>query len=457
MTSRRWLFGRSAGTLTATAILVFALLVAVGGSLTTRAQIRASFDRQKNIQQAQLDLEQMIKTQLDEETAVRGYTITRDTIFLDPYYSAVGKFEPLEKQLAAVLRSEDLQNGQMALEEFDTVHEEWHKAVADPLITSPSVKISIQVEKRGKALVDQERADAAFLEDLLARRNAEVANQTQAQVNQTGYTRAIWLVIFGVLAILFNTYRSRTRAQLESERTTTMTLQRAFKSAVEQLPHCEIGTAYVSAARDLAIGGDVFDVYRLAETQALVLIADVSGKGVDAAVLTAFIKFTIRGIALRRRDPGAILAEFNTAFPRTVTDPYLFVSMFVGIFDFENRTLSYASGGHDAIFLRRADGSVEQLSVTGPILGVMEEPFATRLIRLQEHDMVVLSTDGLTEARNSAGEQLGEGARELIAQGPAQPQALVDMLMAQLRARTGRRMSDDVAILAIKLHGDGPP
>ena len=83
----------------------------------------------------------------------------------------------------------------------------------------------------------------------------------------------------------------------------------------------------------MAVGGDVFDVYRLSDTLALVLIADVSGKGVDAAVLTAFIKFTIRGIALRRRDPGAILAEFNTAFAQTVENPYLFVSMFVGVLD----------------------------------------------------------------------------------------------------------------------------
>ena len=70
-------------------------------------------------------------------------------------------------------------------------------------------------------------------------------------------------------------------------------------------------------------------MYRLSDTLALVFIADVSGKGVDAAVLTAFIKFTIRGIALRRRDPGAMLGEFNTAFSQTVENPYLFVSMFV--------------------------------------------------------------------------------------------------------------------------------
>ena len=163
------------------------------------------------------------------------------------------------------------------------------------------------------------------------------------------------------------------------------------------------------------MGGDVFDVYRLSDTLAMAFIADVSGKGVDAAVLTAFIKFTIRGIALRRRDPGAMLAEFNTAFSQTVENPYLFVSMFVGVLDTQTLQFRYASAGHDSAFVRRAD-DVQQLAVTGPVLGVMEEPFETKTLYLEDGDTLVLVTDGLTEARNRAGEQLyEEGAMELIA------------------------------------------
>jgi len=172
---------------------------------------------------------------------------------------------------------------------------------------------------------------------------------------------------------------------------------------------------------------------------------------VDAAVITAFIKFTIRGIALRRRDPGAMLAEFNTAFAQTVENPYLFVSMFVGVLDTETFQLRYASAGHDSAFIRRSTG-VQQLAVTGPVLGVMEEPFETKTIYLEEGDTVVLATDGLTEARNRSGEQLHEeGAMRLIAQSSLQPQLLADELVAQVKALGGNTMRDDLAILAIRV------
>lgn len=444
---------RSAGTLTATAILIFALLIAVSGAFTTRAQIRASFDREKNIQRAQLALEELLRVQLDEETGVRGFAITRDATFLDPYYAAIGRYGPLGAQLNETLRNEQMQQGLDALAEFDRVHDDWHRYVAGPLIQNPNRRTTLEIEKRGKLLIDQERADAAALSQMLAARNHELEAQTQVEINQTLYVRAVWLVIFGLLAILFNAYRGRLNRELEEEKTTTETLQRAFTSAFETLPNCEIASAYISAARHAAIGGDVFDVYKLSDQLALVLIADVSGKGIDAAVITAFIKFTIRGIALRRRDPAAILAEFNTAFPRAVSNPYIFVSMLVGILDFENMTFAYASGGHDSAYVRRAAGSVEQLVVTGPILGVMEEPFANRLLRLDRGDALVLATDGLTEARNQKTVQLQEGAMTLISRAGGSAQQVVDSIIAELQAYTRRRLGDDVALLVIKMDG----
>jgi serine phosphatase RsbU (regulator of sigma subunit) len=199
------------------------------------------------------------------------------------------------------------------------------------------------------------------------------------------------------------------------------------------------------------VGGDVFDVHQLSDRLGLIVIADVSGKGVDAAVLTAFIKFTIRGIALRRRDPGFILQEFNRAFPRTVGNPYLFVSMFVGILDTWTLRLDYASAGHDVAFVRRGT-AVEQLAVTGPVLGVMEEPFDVKTLYLEDGDTIVLSTDGLTEARDSEGNLLeASGAMKWIAEEDADPVKLAPRLIERARARSNNTMRDDVAVLAIKI------
>jgi sigma-B regulation protein RsbU (phosphoserine phosphatase) len=188
---------------------------------------------------------------------------------------------------------------------------------------------------------------------------------------------------------------------------------------------------------------------------ALVLIADVSGKGIDAAVLTAFIKFTIRGIALRRRDPAAILAEFNTAFAQAVENPYLFVSMFVGVLDTQTFALKYASAGHDSAYIRRSD-NVQQLAVTGPVLGVMEEPFETRAVNLEPGDVVVLTTDGLTEARDKTGNLVHEsGAIDIIRSAPMDAQAMADALVEKVREISDNHIRDDLAILTIRIVGDG--
>ena len=136
----------------------------------------------------------------------------------------------------------------------------------------------------------------------------------------------------------------------------------------------------------------------------------MSGKGVDAAVLTAFIKFMIRAIALRHSEPAAILSEFNLAFSKAVGNPYLFVSMFVGVLDTSTLRLQYASAGHDCAFVRSHDG-VRQLPVTGPVLGVMEEPFSNETVDLAPGDTLVLATDGLTEVRNRAGSSYSATAR----------------------------------------------
>ncbi|MBV8727631.1 MAG: SpoIIE family protein phosphatase [Candidatus Eremiobacteraeota bacterium] len=449
---------RGAGALTATAILAFGLFIAVSSTLATRATTRAAFDHERAIQNAQLALSELLKLQVDEETAVRGFTITHESVFLDPYYAASVQFGPIDRTVKNVFVQERMAEAQAALNEFEQAHEEWHRLVAEPLIARPSTGYAIDLAKRGKALIDAERNDASEMQMLLTQRDDLLRRQTQDELNRTGYSRAGWLVAFGLIALLFNAYQSRLTRELEQERTTTETLQRAFQSEFEPIPHAEIGSAYISATRHVAVGGDVFDLYRMDDRYALMLIADVSGKGVDAAVITAFIKFTIRGIALRRHDPAEILAEFNTAFQRAVLNPDLFVSMLVGVLDVENRTLTYASGGHDSAYLRRANGAVESLPVTGPILGVMEQPFSNRVVQLETGDVLLLATDGLTESRDGKGQQLNErGVLSWLAQADGGAQQIVDGLVTRVRKRTRNQLADDLALLAIRIERDGAP
>ncbi len=451
MIARTPRFYRVPGALVITAFLAIAVAIAVQGAFQTRTSTVATFARLSLIQRAQVSLEELSRAQIDEENSVRGYSLTRDIFYRDQYANAVSSFDSKERELRSTLQSQKLTAAAGALDDYASLQMNWRRKIAEPLLAHPGKDIA-QIDKENKAFSDYEDRTAQSIRGELAQTSDQLARSTQEQVDRSLVSRVFWLLVFGLLAILFNAFRTRSDRELAEERTITETLQRAFRSEHVPLPNAEIGSAYLSASSHLAVGGDVFDVYRLSDTLALILIADVSGKGVDAAVLTAFIKFTIRGIGLRRRDPGAMLAEFNTAFAQTVENPYLFVSMFIAVLDTETLQLRYASAGHDSAFLRRS-GGVSQLAVTGPVLGVMEEPFETKTLYLEDGDTLVLATDGLTEARNRAGEQLHEvGAMELIQRSSQRPQLLADEVVAQVRALGGNKTRDDLAVLAIRVH-----
>jgi serine phosphatase RsbU (regulator of sigma subunit) len=432
-------FASVTGTMLLTAFLLLSLGFAVEGSFETRAEIANTFSRQGQIQQAQIDLEELLRLQIDEENLLRGYLLTRD-----PFYE-------IRKTLGGQLLGAD-----KLLADYARLQLEWRNTVAAPLLAHPRVRLE-ELDKRNKLFSDYETLTAAAIRRELAGKGDELERSTQRQLDRSSYLRAAWVLAFGLLAIVLNAYRTRLNHELEEERAVTRILQRAFRSESTPLPHCDVGSAYLSASSDRAVGGDVFDVYRLSENRALILIADISGKGVDAAVLTAFVKFMVRAIALRNSDPMAILTEFNVVLSKAVGDPYIFVSMFVGLLDTDTFGLTYASGGHDTAFVRRRD-DVAQLAITGPVLGVMEEPFGSETIYLQPGDTLVLATDGLTEVRNGAGEQLsGQGAMELIARASRGAQQLADELAAAVRVRGGSRVRDDLAILAIRVLDGATP
>ncbi|MFZ0683208.1 MAG: SpoIIE family protein phosphatase [Candidatus Cybelea sp.] len=442
-------FASVTGTMLLTAFLLLSLGFAVEGSFETRAEIANTFARQAQIQQAQIDLEELLRLQIDEENSLRGYLLTRDPFYGAEYHSASAGYDQKEAAIRKTLGNQ-LLGANKLLADYARLQLEWRNTVAAPLLAHPRLRLE-ELDKRNKLFSDYETLTAAAIRRELAGTDGELERSTQMQLDRSSYLRAAWVLAFGLLAIVLNAYRTRLNRELEEERAVTRVLQKAFRSESIPLPHCDVGSAYLSASSDHAVGGDVVDVYRVSENRALILIADISGKGVDAAVLTAFVKFMVRAIALRTSDPMAILTEFNVVLSKAVADPYIFVSMFVGLLDTDTFALTYASGGHDTAFVRRRN-DVVQLAITGPVLGVMEEPFGSETIYLQPGDTLVLATDGLTEVRNRAGEQLsGQGAMELIERASPGAQQLADELAAAVRERGGSRVRDDLAVLAIRV------
>jgi sigma-B regulation protein RsbU (phosphoserine phosphatase) len=157
-----------------------------------------------------------------------------------------------------------------------------------------------------------------------------------------------------------------------------------------------------------AVGGDFYDVQMLPGGLVGMAIADVSGKGVPAALFMMSSRTLLKGAAIGSSDPAAVLTTVNGVLSDDNAE-MMFVTVLYAVFDPETRTYTYASGGHDSPLVVHADGSAELLPHTGGVaLGVMPGiEYRTQSVTLEEGDTVLLYTDGVTEAQKIDGDQFG--------------------------------------------------
>ena len=168
------------------------------------------------------------------------------------------------------------------------------------------------------------------------------------------------------------------------------------------------------------VGGDFFDVMHLDNGKIGIGIADVSGKGVPAALFMMSTRTLLKGAAIGSRGPGEVLREVNDLLHED-NEAFMFVTVLYAVYNPETREFTYASGGHDAPLVVHADGSSTLLPLTeGVALGVAPDiHFLQNTVALAPGDTVVLYTDGVTEAMNGTNEQFGvEGMREVFAAAP---------------------------------------
>jgi serine phosphatase RsbU (regulator of sigma subunit) len=210
--------------------------------------------------------------------------------------------------------------------------------------------------------------------------------------------------------------------------------------------------AYHSATETARVGGDFYDLFELADDQVGIVIGDVAGKGLDAAVLTSVVKNTIRAHANEPgKMPGRILELTNEILYRS-TAPDSFVTVFFGILDRKTGTLVYANGGHTTAAIALEDGSIRGLSVTGSVLGAVprirvEEEFA----QVTPSSLLMLYTDGLTEARSESalyGETRLFGV--LSTHAGESPQDVLRAVIEDVMLWSGSHLRDDMALLALK-------
>ena len=241
--------------------------------------------------------------------------------------------------------------------------------------------------------------------------------------------------------------KKRLEGQLEVAREVQLELLPASDPKVEGFDIC----AYNFSTEE--VSGDYYDWVSIYEDQIGLVIADVSGKGVPAALLMAFLRASLRAAIHIGYAPHISMSKVNYLLWESI-ERNQFVTAFYGVLDATNKTLAYTNAGHNPPLLMNADGSARFIEHGGLPLGMFR---ATRYyeyyLPIDTGQTIVLYTDGVTEAVNNAGEEYGrDRMAQVVREGRASSaRELIDLLYRDiLRWTDGRGSHDDVTFFIIK-------
>ena len=237
-----------------------------------------------------------------------------------------------------------------------------------------------------------------------------------------------------------------------AERGIAETLQKALLSLPDTVSGIEFAPFYQSATESTLVGGDFYDIFELDDRRIGITIGDISGKGLDAAVLTSLVRNTIRAHAnVGEKTPAHVLTLTNNIVTKS-TPTEAFATVFFGILDREDGRLVYASAGHTTSAIVRQDGTLTRLGATSPILGAFADlEFAQCDACLERGEILFLYTDGLTEARCDR-ELYGEGRlfAGLISANHTSARSVAENAVTNVVSFAGNHLRDDLAILAVR-------
>jgi len=238
----------------------------------------------------------------------------------------------------------------------------------------------------------------------------------------------------------------------EAEHRIAQTLQQSLLSLPDALPHVRFARVYRSATEAARVGGDFYDLFEMGCGLVGVTIGDISGKGLDAAVLTSMVKNTIRAQATDTgRTPADVLRTANIVLFRD-SAPEVFATVFFGVLDTATGRLAYCNAGHTAGVIRDPNGSVTLLPSNSTLVGgLLEAQFENAEAFLAYGALLLLYTDGVTEARG-AQEMFGtQRVLDLVAGLKSGDPWVAAARVAQSAAEfADGLLSDDLAILTVE-------
>lgn len=234
-------------------------------------------------------------------------------------------------------------------------------------------------------------------------------------------------------------------------------LQTGMSNVLQEVPGIRAQGIYSSATEAADVGGDFYDLVRLPGARACVIMGDVSGKGVEAASVSAAVKTALAAYAWQGLAPSAmvsLLNEFLLGFSRLET----FATLFVGVCDLRAHTLKYCQAGHPpALLMRARTGDIVPLSVQSGVVGAFHDMrYVDGTAALEEGDVLMLYTDGTTEARAQDGSFFGEEGLcdALVREYNGRFDGLLARLLKTLDEFTAQNLKDDVAMVALQFCSD---
>lgn len=238
----------------------------------------------------------------------------------------------------------------------------------------------------------------------------------------------------------------------EQEHRVAETLQEALLSVPESVHGLAMAHLYRPATEKTLVGGDFYDVFEMSGGRVALAIGDVSGKGIQAAGLTALAKNAIKAHAVEGLPPGEVLRKANDITYR-FSSMETFFTVFFGVLDPSSGELRFANGGHPSPIAFKP-GSARPVEGEGSLVGAFSSSeFLDAVTTIGPDETLLMYTDGLIEARSPSGELFGEERlQELLSELPAGPVADIPVrVMMAVEEFTQNGLSDDLALLVVRL------
>ncbi len=450
--------------------LLVPILIVAG--LSVRRLVTASFQSAEHMRSTRALALETLKLQLDEETGVRGYAVTRDRSFLEPYRLARPQMITAIAGLRSAVDTLAVPSARSSVDEAAALNDVWLRSVAEPLAKGSGSDVRF-VQHRGKALVDRFRSSVTATDGALRRREAAIDAAAQSAIDRIVLLVGASAASVLVLAFVFAALQLRTARRLEEERERAEeerrvtaglraayqaekqiadTLQEAFSQRpLPTLPTLRFSAMYVPATEEARVGGDWYDALELAKNRVLFAIGDVTGHGLAAAVGMSRARQALIAAALADADPASVLRRVNADLLRQDSP---LVTAVVGYADADNNEFVYSIAGHPPPLLV-APGQAPKLLDCGalPLGAIVDAEYRTYRVQTVPGASLVLYTDGAVEhSRNVLdGETLllhaGARALESGADDPAR------MIHDTIFEKSGA--GDDVAILTVGFADEG--